>query len=86
MTDSDVPTCAACGQPCTPKYADFGIGPGEAWGRKFNDVQMAWCSDCCEADMSGFDPDTDPPGTPDPDEMYDRMRDERDERIARGGE
>ena len=43
--------CPDCGKPCKAIICDSGIGPGEAWGVKFNDVQEYVGSDCCEADL-----------------------------------
>lgn len=48
------PVCSECGGPCEGRLIDFGIGPGEAWGVRFNDVRKEWTSECCEADMLGF--------------------------------
>jgi hypothetical protein len=49
--------CSECNEHCDGQLVDFGIGPGEAWGRPFNDVNEQWVSQCCEApilDGAGF--------------------------------
>jgi hypothetical protein len=43
--DPQCPSCK-CRVDC-PELANMGIGHGEAWGQKFNDVDMQWVSDCC---------------------------------------
>ena len=47
----DIPICSACGDPCIGEWVDFGVGPGEFWGRPYNDVDMQYVSDCCEAEI-----------------------------------
>jgi hypothetical protein len=47
--------CCCCGQECTVKRVDFGIGPYEYWGHRGVDVQERDCSDCCEADLTLYD-------------------------------
>lgn len=65
--------CEECGEPCEGSFVDFGIGPGEFWGQKFNDVKMQYVSTCCEAtvllDGQEYIPD-DPRNDYDPAEDY----------------
>jgi len=67
--------CPECGKDCNAIKCDSGIGPGEAWGRKFVDVNEYMGSDCCEAELD------DAPWPDDIDERadyeYDRMIDDR---------
>lgn len=43
--------CPECGEPCSPKECDDGLGPIEFWGAKSFDSRPYWGSDCCEADI-----------------------------------
>lgn len=51
--DPDLPprgaTCLACGQPCTPKRVDYGVGRIEVHGVLANNHDWQWESPCCEA-------------------------------------
>jgi hypothetical protein len=47
----DYDICDECGKEAEGKWADFGYGPGEFWGRPYNDVNWQWVSTCCEADI-----------------------------------
>ena len=42
------PACAGCKENSTPILMDFGIGPGEFWGRRFVDTDEQLVSNCCE--------------------------------------
>ena len=50
--------CEACNRECHEIQVDFGIGAYEYWGACGVDIQLAWLSDCCEADLlhAGMDP------------------------------
>jgi hypothetical protein len=43
--------CEDCGRPTNGQWVDFGVGPGEFWGRPFCDVNWQWVSECCEGDI-----------------------------------
>lgn len=51
--------CPECGEECEVKECDDGIGPGEAWGAKFNDSRPYMGSDCCEVELDDVDVDPD---------------------------
>ena len=53
------PACSECGEPCTPKVVDIGIGPYEFQGQKGNDVRLTWASDCCEAEIVEYSDELD---------------------------
>jgi len=48
-------TCLECGKRCDGKWQDWGIGEYEYWGVKGNDVSWVLVSDCCEAEMEGYE-------------------------------
>jgi len=67
--------CPECGEPCEAIKCDSGIGPGEAWGAKFNDSHPYTGSSCCEAeleDCSAWEDEQDRG-----DYEYDQMKDRR---------
>jgi hypothetical protein len=72
--------CPDCGKPCEAIECDSGIGPGEAWGVKFNDSRPYMGSDCCEAELDGVEwPECEDDG----DQAYDQMKDrEMEERCG----
>ena len=43
------PFCGCCGQPCSPRRVDNGIGAYEYWGCKGVHTQIDIESDCCDA-------------------------------------
>ena len=47
--DDTGPYCSLCGRQDKGAIINCGIGPGEAWGKPFNDVDMRYLSTCCEA-------------------------------------
>lgn len=51
--DGSDPHCTECGESCTPKQIDEGIGAYEYHGYKGVDVRLVWVSDCCEAEVEG---------------------------------
>ena len=48
--------CSECRQPTNLVHIDFGIGPGEYWGRPFIHKDVQPCSECCEAELLLEDP------------------------------
>lgn len=46
--ESEYPYCGGCGNPCSTKIIDDGIGGYEFWGSKGYDSQKWVGSDCCE--------------------------------------
>lgn len=49
VADDPGPFCGCCGQPCSPRQVDNGIGAYEYWGSKGVDVRIDTESDCCDA-------------------------------------
>lgn len=49
LANEDGPFCGECGQPCTVRMADKGIGTYEFWGQKCTDTRIEAESDCCSA-------------------------------------
>ena len=45
------PFCGSCGEPCSPKEIDEGIGSYEFWGHKGVDRRIVTVSHCCEASV-----------------------------------
>jgi hypothetical protein len=45
------PFCGCCGEPCSTKTIDEGIGSYEYWGAKGVDSRKANVSQCCEAEL-----------------------------------
>lgn len=48
-------TCFECGKPGSAHIEDFGIGPYEYWGAKGVHHDYQPVSDCCEAEVDGFE-------------------------------
>jgi hypothetical protein len=48
--------CTDCGQRCSTKWVDNGIGAYEYWGAKGVDRRIEEVSDCCEALVADKDP------------------------------
>ena len=46
-----MPYCGECKLECRAVHVDFGIGPHEFWGAKYNDVDIHLVSNCCESDV-----------------------------------
>lgn len=73
--------CPECGKPCDAIECDDGIGPGEAWGAKFNDTHPYMGSDCCEAPLEDVEfPDDGDRADYEYEQMKDRQLEERWER------
>ena len=49
LANEDGPFCGECGQPCTVRMADNGIGSYEFWGRTGFDRRIEPESKCCSA-------------------------------------
>lgn len=45
------PFCGSCGEPCTARIIDQGIGSYECWGEKGFDSRKVLASDCCKAEL-----------------------------------
>lgn len=52
--------CKSCGEACTPKREDFGIGPYEYAGAPGTHHDWATVSDCCEAEVYDYHEDNAP--------------------------
>jgi hypothetical protein len=50
--------CKECGKECTGKQVDEGIGPYEFWGAPGVHHDWVTLSDCCDADVLDYPPDT----------------------------
>ncbi len=44
--------CVECHQETTGYWVDFGIGQYEYWGASSHDIDWAWVSKCCDAELS----------------------------------